>query len=94
MSIDIWWDNKALEKVLQGSGIEHLERETMEQKLSEIRGQFITDFGTEGEFEIVSKAAQSTKYGTSRLKFMIIPASAKTRAILKRHPGWLAKFVQ
>lgn len=95
MTIKIWLDYKGVEQsMLNGPGIEQIERETMEQKLSEIQGQFIVDFGVEGKFEIVAKASSpSTKYGTRRTGYRIVAADAKTAIILKRHPGWLGKFL-
>lgn len=95
MAIKIWLDYKGVEQsMLNGPGIEQTERETMEQKLSEIQGQFIVDFGVEGKFEIVVKVSSpSTKYGTRRTGYRIVAADAKTAAILKRHPGWLGKFL-
>lgn len=95
MAIKIWLDHKGVEQsMLNGSGIEQVEREMMELKLSEIQGQFIVDFGVEGKFEIVAKVSNpSAKYGTRRTGYRIVAADAKTTAILKRHPGWLGKFI-
>lgn len=94
MTIKIQYNYKGLEQaMLTGSGIERVEREVMEQKLSEIQGQFIADFGFTGKFKIESGEAKPGKYGTTRTKFKIVAADVKTRAILKQHPGWLGKFI-
>lgn len=94
MSIKIWLDSMGVEQsLLNGSGIESIEHNIAYQKLTEIQGQFIVDFGIEGKFEIKQRTTHpSAKFGTSRTAFMIIAADKRTAAILKRHPGWLSKF--
>lgn len=95
MTIKVWLNSQGVEQtMLNGVKLERVEREIMEQKLSEIQGQFVTDFGTEGTFEIVAKTSNpSARYGTQRTGYRITAADAKTTAILKRHPGWLGKFI-
>lgn len=95
MGIKIWLDNKGLEQtMLTGSGIERIEREVMERRLSEIQGQFIIDFGFEGKFEIKSQETQPDKNGVVRARYMIAAADARTTATLQRQRGWLNKFVK
>lgn len=95
MSIKIWLDSAVVErKLLNGSALETLERDIMSQKLTEIEGQFLVDFGVEGAFRIDGKTTQPSRYGTSRTAFRISAADARTTIILKRHPGWLSQFLQ
>lgn len=95
MAISIWLDNKFVEsKLLNGSSIEGVEREIMEGRLAEIQGQFLMDFGIEGLFKVEGRVtAPSSRFGTHRTSFKISAADTKTAAILRRNPGWLAKFI-
>lgn len=95
MSIKIWLDSAVVERrLLNGAALETIEREIMSQKLSEIQGQFIMDFGVEGGFKVEGKTTNASRYGTSRTAFKISAADAKTTAILRRNPSWLVKFIQ
>lgn len=94
MSIKIWLDSAVIERrLLNGAALEAIEREIMSQKLSEIQGQFIMDFGIEGVFKIDGKTTNPSRYGTSRTAFKISAADARTAAVLAKNPGWLGKFV-
>ena len=74
------------------SKLEALENEIMEQKLSEIKAQFLINFGVEGDFII--KAIQTRPGKTyGRLSYRICAASARTTAILKRNERWLSQFL-
>ena len=90
--IGIWLNDSGVASILRyNNRLESMEREIMEQKLSEIKAQFLTTFGTEGSFEI--KAIQTRpgkRYG--RLVYRICANDRKTGAILKSNPGWLKQF--
>jgi len=95
MTIKVWLNNKGLEQaMLTGPGVERVERELMERKLSEVQGQFIIDFGFEGKFEIKSQETQPDKNGVVRARYIISAADAKTTTALQRRRGWLNKFVK
>lgn len=96
MSIKVWLDSKGIEQsMLNGAGLELVEHDLANQVISEIKGQFIIDFGFEGDFIYERHTtAPSGKYGTSRTAFRIVPGNKQTAAILSRHPGWLAKFAK
>lgn len=95
MTVKIWLNNSAVEnQLLNGQGIENIERGIMEQTLREIQGQFVIDFGTEGAFKIEGRTTAPSRFGTHRTAFKISAADAKTAAILHRNPGWLGKFSQ
>jgi len=96
VAIKIWLDSKGVERaMLNGTKLAQVEREIMEQKVVEVQAQFLMDFGMGGEFDVVAKLSRpSRKFGTSRTKYRIVANNAKTAAILKRHPGWLAKFIE
>ena len=76
MTTKIQYNYKGLEQaMLTGSGIERVEREVMEQKLSEIQGQFIVDFGFTGKsnlerlnLENTVRRAQSSRLWRQMLK--------------------------
>lgn len=95
MATKIYYNSSGVQDVLMGEKLANLEREMMESKLSEIQAQFVMDFGTEGAFMIEQHtSAPNPKFGTTRTTFRIVATDAKTGAILKRHPGWLDKFIQ
>lgn len=94
MGTKIQLDWEGLEEILLGDGIVKVEREIMETRLAEVRAQFVTDFGTEGEFILEERVTEPGRYGTARSAYKIAAGDARTTAILKRHPGWLNKFIQ
>lgn len=65
--------------------LRQLEEQMIQERLSRIQAQFISDFGTEGNFEI------KFTVGQARMNYRIVAADAKTGAILKNHPKWLEK---
>ena len=74
--------------VLNGKGIEKLEREYMEKRLSEIEAAFMQHFGFSGKFEL--------QFTPTRLRavWRIRATDPRTGAALKREPGWLAQFAR
>ena len=83
----------------QNTELTTLEKQTMEKALSEVNASFIQDYGTEGSFEIkfirVKIGGKGARYvNGTRPVYKITAGDAKTGAILKAHPGWLARFSQ
>lgn len=56
-----------------------------QRKLSLAQAQFVSDFGTEGNFEIEYLQNQN------RMFFRVKAADSKTATILKANPKWLDK---
>lgn len=95
MAIKIWMESAGVQDILNGDKIASIEREVMESKLSEIQAQFLMDFGFEGSFMIEEHTSSpNPKFGTTRTTFRIVASDVRTGAILKRHQGWLNKFIQ
>lgn len=83
----------------QNTELTTLEKHTMEKALSEVKAAFIQEFGTEGNFEIkfqrVKIGGKGARYvNGTRPVYKIVAADSKTGALLKRQPGWLARFSQ
>ena len=62
----------------------------MMQRLSQVKAEFLTHFGFQGNFEIKKV---DTKSRRSRTTFRIVASDARTTAALKREPGWLGRFL-
>lgn len=86
--IKFWLDRPgAKEEILKGnSKVKELEQKVMEDALSEIRAEFLTEFGVEGSFELQFKPT------AQRSAYRIRATDKRTGAILKAHPLWLEKF--
>lgn len=89
-NIGIYYNEKGIRDIMKGAEISKIEQEIMLQKLSQVRAEFITYFGFEGNFVIKRVDTQSRR---SRVAFRIVANDARTTAALKKQPGWLAKFV-
>ena len=87
-AVKFWLDRAGAGEVIlrHNPKVKNLEQEVMEQALSLVKAEFLAQFGFSGEFEIQYRP---TPY---RMAFRLRAADARTGAILKRHPGWLAKF--
>lgn len=88
--IKFWLDRPgAGEEILKGnSKVKKLEQKVMEDALSEIQAEFLTEFGFEGRFELQFKPT------SLRSAYRIRAADKRTGAILKAHPLWLDKFAK
>ena len=65
-----------------------VQEEIAQKQLAQAKAQFVSDFGTEGNFEI--KFVQ----GNQRMSYRVVAADAKTGAILKANPKWLDKVTR
>lgn len=93
MAVKIWLDDNGVADILRRNpNLQEMEQETMQQRLDEIRADFLTEFGEEGNFEL---HAIQTREGKThgRLTYRIVAADAKTTAVLKKHPGWLGRYM-
>lgn len=88
--IGIYYDESGLRNIMKGHEIASLEQQMMMQKLSQVKAEFLNTFGFEGSFEIEKHDTNSRR---SRTAYRIVAADAKTTVFLKKHPGWLAKFL-
>ncbi len=86
------------EVIYKGDKIKEVEKQTMERALSEVKAQFLQDFGFEGsfrlEFQYQKVGGKTASYvgGAVRPVYKISASDARTGAILKARPGWLAQF--
>lgn len=87
--IGIYYDEKGLRDIMKGTEIADLEQQIMMQKLDGIRAEFMQRFGFSGGFEIKKIDTNSRR---SRTTFRIVASDARTTAVLKGEPGWLARF--
>ena len=83
---------------MQSDGISKIEQQEIMNILSRVEASFLQEFGFKGKFEVKSITTSGVfKKGSSlhggRTSWRIVAADAKTTAILKRQPGWLAKFL-
>lgn len=88
--IGIYYDQNGLREIMKGPEIADLEQNLMMTKLSQVQAEFLQTFGFEGSF-VIKKVDTNSK--RSRTTFRIVANDARTTAILKRQPGWLAKFL-
>lgn len=89
-NIGIYYNESGLREIMKGAPLAQLEQEIMMQKLNQVKAEFLIQFGVEGGFEVKKVDTQSKR---SRTTFRIVTTDARTTAILKRNPGWLAKFL-
>ena len=82
--------------VYRNPKLQNLERDFMERALGEVRAAFLNEFGTEGKFNLQFRwgKVNSPYVNGVRPVYKVVAADAKTTAILKRNPGWLARFSQ
>lgn len=88
--IGIYYDEQGIREIMKGPAISNLEQEIMMQRLSQVKAEFLTHFGFQGNFEIKRVDTNSRR---SRTTFRIVASDARTTAALKKEPGWLAKFI-
>ena len=89
-NIGIYYNEPGIREIMKGQPIANLEQQTMMQKLSQVKAEFLQTFGFEGKFEIRRVDTNSRR---SRTSFRIVASDSRTTAALKRQPGWLAKFL-
>lgn len=88
--VGIYYDESGIRQIMKGQPIANLEQDIMMQKLNQIQAEFLQSFGTEGKFEIKRVDTNSRR---SRTTFRIVAADAKTTTLLRKQPGWLARFL-
>ena len=88
--VGIYYDEGGIRQIMKGQPIANLEQDIMMQKLNQIQAEFLQSFGTEGKFEIKRVDTNSRR---SRTTFRIVAADAKTTTLLRKQPGWLARFL-
>ncbi len=88
--IGIYYNESGLRSIMKGPEIANIEQDIMMQKLAQVKAEFLTQFGVQGNFEIRKVDTSSRR---SRTTFRIVASDARTTAILKRNSGWLAKFL-
>lgn len=89
--IGIYYNEQGLREIMKSPEIAGIEQDLMMQRLGQVKAEFLQTFGFEGEFEVKKVDTNSKR---SRTTFRIVANNARTTAVLKRQPGWLAKFVQ
>lgn len=88
--IGIYYNEAGIREIMKGPKIANMEQEIMMQRLSQVKAEFLTHFGFQGNFEIKKV---DTKSRRSRTTFRIVASDARTTAALKREPGWLGRFL-
>ena len=88
--IGIYYNEPGIREIMKGQGISQIEQQIMTRKLSQIKADFLQQFGFEGQFDIKAVTTNSRR---SRITYRIVPANARTTAALKRQPGWIAKYL-
>ena len=88
--IGIYYDEQAMRNIMKGPEISGIEQDLMMQKLSQIQAEFLQTFGFEGSFEIKRVDTNSKR---SRTTFRIVASDSRTAGVLKRQPGWMARFL-
>lgn len=88
--IGIYYNEQGLREIMKSPEIAGIEQDLMMQRLGQVKAEFLQTFGFEGEFEVKRVDTNSKR---SRTTFRIVANNAKTTAVLKRQPGWLAKFI-
>lgn len=88
--IGIYYNPAGLRNIMKGPQIASLEQQMMMQKLSQVKAEFLTTFGFEGDFVIKKVDTNSRR---SRTTYRICANNSRTTAVLKRQPGWLARFL-
>lgn len=87
--IGIYYNEQGLREIMKSPEIAGIEQDLMMQRLGRVKAEFLQTFGFEGEFEVKRVDTNSKR---SRTTFRIVANNARTTAVLKRQPGWLAKF--
>lgn len=88
--IGVYYDESGIRDIMKGAPLATMEQEMMMQKLGQVKAEFFTTFGFDGDFAIERKDTNSRR---SRTTYRIVAKNARTTAALKKQPGWLAKFV-
>lgn len=88
--IGIYYNEQGLREIMKSPEIAGIEQDLMMQRLGQVKAEFLQTFGFEGEFEVKRVDTNSKR---SRTTFRIVANNARTTAVLKRQPGWLAKFI-
>lgn len=94
--VKIYWTG--LQELMQSEKVSKIEQQEIMNRLSNIQASFLQRFGFEGKFEVksvtTSKVIRSSgQFHGGRTSWRIVAADARTTAVLKREPGWLAKFL-
>lgn len=89
--VGIYYNEPGIRTIMKGPEISQLEQQIMTQKLSQIKAEFLQQFGFEGQFELKAVTTNSRR---SRIAYRVVAANARTMAALKRQPGWLGKFMR
>ena len=89
--IGIYYNEQGLRDIMKGNAISTIEQDIMMRKLNQIQAEFLQRFGFEGKFEVKRVDTNSKR---SRTTYRIVTSDSRTTAVLKKKPGWLAKFVQ
>ena len=89
-NIGIYYNEPGLREIMKGHEISQLEQQMMAQKLSQVKAEFLQQFGFEGQFELKAVTTNSRR---SRITYRIVAANARTTNALKRQPGWLSRFI-
>lgn len=89
--IGIYYNEQGLRDIMKGNAISTIEQDIMMRKLNQIQAEFLQRFGFEGKFEVKRVDTNSKR---SRTTYRIVTSDSRTTAVLKKEPGWLAKFVQ
>lgn len=89
-NIGIYYNESGIRDIMKGEKIAQMEQQIMMQKLGQVQAEFLQRFGFSGSFEIKKVDTNSRR---SRTTFRIVANNARTTAVLKREPGWLAKFL-
>ena len=86
--VSIWLEQKNIgDSILKNNTkLQSLEQHAIQSALSAAEAQFLSQFGFQGKFEIQG-------FVTNRYNFKLVAADRRTAAVLKKHPGWLSKFV-
>lgn len=92
--IGIYYNNPTLQKFITGDKIAKIEENIMQQKLAQIKAEFVQTFGVEGNFTISAVTTSGGLSHRSRITYRISAADAKTTALLKTRPGWLKGFMR
>ena len=88
--IGIYYNEQGLREIMKSPEIAGIEQDLMMQRLGQVKAEFLQTFGFEGGFEVKRVDTNSKR---SRTTFRIVANNARTTAVLKRQPGWLAKFI-
>lgn len=88
--VGIYYDEQGIRNIMKGPEIQAMEQEIMQRKLSQVKAEFLQQFGFEGGFDLKAVVTNSKR---SRITYRIVATNARTTATLKRNPKWLGKFI-